>query len=159
VARKASERVREWLESHAVERATESDFAELVRALADVKERTLRQALRESGLKLDPIVEGVRQDSLQDLARTLTALQHEYQSADGNRDRMKRIRLLVIESKAHARFASRRKPEKQEMIEWMLVWLRDPSLFDVWVRLRLRSLGELGADGVAHPNAGEADQH
>jgi hypothetical protein len=159
VARKASERVREWIESHAVERVTESVFAELVRASPNIKERTLRQALRESSLKLDPIVEGVRQDSLQELARTLTALQHEYQAATGNRDRMQRIRSLVIESKTHARFASRRKPEKQEMIEWMLVWLRDPSLFDTWVRLRLRSLGELAADRVAHPDAGEADQY
>jgi hypothetical protein len=159
VARKASERIREWLESHAVARVTESVFTDLAGAFPEIKERSLRQSLRESSVKLDPIVEGVRQDSLQELARTLTALQHEYQSATGNRDRMQRIRSLVIQSKTHARFASRRKPEKQEMVEWMLVWLRDPSLFDTWVRLRLRSLGELAADRVAHPDAGEADQH
>jgi hypothetical protein len=157
--RKASERVREWLASKAIERVTEQDFSDLVRTFPEIKARTLRQALRESGLNLAAMVDGVRQDSLLELARTLSALQNEYQAAADDPPRQRRIRSLVIESKAHARFASARKPEKQEMVEWMLVWLQDPSLFDTWARLRLRSIGELGADRMPEPHARETDQH
>lgn len=30
---------------------------------------------------------------------------------------------MIIESKAHARQAALKRPEKLEMVEWMLVWL------------------------------------
>ena len=154
-SRKASEQIREWLTNRGIERVTEPVHRELVERFST---RKLRQALRECGLPLDPIVEGVRQDSLQELARTLVALQHEYQSAN-DRVREQRIRAMVIESKTHARFAALKHPAKLEMVEWMLVWLNDPSLFETWVKLRLRSLAESGSDEVAGPHAGQTDEH
>ena len=103
------------------------------------------------------MIEGVRQDFPPELARTLSALQAEYMAAHDDGARRHRIRSMVIESKTHARFAARRKPEKQEMVEWMLVWLENPSLFDTWARLRLRSMGDSEAGGLADPNAAQTD--
>jgi hypothetical protein len=56
------------------------------------------------------------------------------------------LREVVIKAKDRARFASRNPkaaPEKralkEEMVQWMLVWLDDPSMFADWVTLRRRS--------------------
>ena len=141
--RKASEQVREWLGERGITLVTETILAELTQAFP--KLRSLRKAVRDSGVALVPIVEGVRQDSFENLARTLVALQHEYEA---NRD--ERIRAMVIQSKAHARLASLKRPEKREMVEWMLVWLNDPSLFETWVRLL--------ASHRARPNTEQTDE-
>ena len=154
-SRKVSDQILEWLAARGVTRVTEAVFSEVAAAFPDRKARALRQGLRECGLPLDPVVEGVRQDSLEELARTLIALQHAYQ-AGGNQGQ---IRSMVIESKNHARLASLKRPEKLEMIEWMLVWLHDPSLFEVWVGLRLRSLGKGATGDLPSPDADETDQH
>ena len=141
-SRKANKLVEDWLAAMGCAAVTESVFADMVRALPAVKEAALRHAVRESGLPMAALVEGVRQGSLEELARTLCALQVEYQAASTEQDqeRMRRIRALVIESKTHARFAARLKQDKREIVEWMLVWLQNPGLFDTWVRLRLRSI-------------------
>ncbi len=154
-SRKVSDQILEWLAARGVTCVTEAVFAEVAAAFPDRKARALRQRLRECSLPLDPIVEGVRQDSLEELARTLIGLQYAYQ-AGGNQ---RQIRSIVIESKNHARLASVRRPEKLEMIEWMLVWLHDPNLFEVWVGLRLRSLGKSATGDLPSPDAGQTDQH
>ena len=151
-SRKASEQIRDWLDARGIARVTEGVFAELGGAFP--KLRGLRRAVRACGLPLDPLVEGIRQDSWHELARTLTALQHEHEATGDQR-----IRAMVIESKTHARLASLNRPGKREMVEWMLVWLHDPSLFETWVKLRLRSLSERGAGQVPEPDAHEADEH
>ncbi len=53
------------------------------------------------------------------------------------------LRDIVIRAKDRARFASRnqkvapeKRAQKEEMVEWMLVWLDDPSMFSSWVKLR-----------------------
>ncbi len=126
--------VRARLESLRGECVTEAVFLELVSAFPEVKLRALRKAVRESGLPMDAVVEGVRQSSFEELERTLTALARAYEA--GARQQ---TRAMVLESKAHARFASRRNPDKEEMAEWMLVWLEDPALFETWARLRMRA--------------------
>ena len=87
------------------------------------------------------------QDSFDELGRTLLALEQEYASAKsaGQRERTLAIRRLVIEAKSHARFTLRRSSTseqkrsiKQEMVEWMIVWLEDPALFAPWAKLRRR---------------------
>ncbi len=83
---------------------------------------------------LAPLVEGVRQDDFHELARTLVALQHEYAAADAAQARS--IRGIVIRAKDHARLAVRLKPDKSEMVDWMLVWLENPPVFETWYRLR-----------------------
>jgi hypothetical protein len=147
---------------------TEGGWLALRAAFPDASLPMLRKAVRQSGLPMAPMVEGVRQDSFEELARTLRALQMEYESAETAQDRgrMRALRERVIEAKTHARFAARRAKEmpsntREEMIEWMLVWLNDPKLFGGWAKLALARKHSLRGDSVAgqvsHPDAGQAD--
>lgn len=101
-----------------------------------------RELLRESGYPLDPLVEGVRQEDLASLERTLLALATLYSQQPGAR---REIRKLVITAKDHARLAARN-PElalsKQEMVLWMITWLENPEVFEAWVPLRRAHLGK-----------------
>jgi hypothetical protein len=119
----------------------EAEFEELRANLAPVSDYELRRLLRETQLPLAPMVEGVRQNSLQDLERTLCALVREY--APRAPDRRQTIRTLVILARDHARLAARRSEvasEKVEMILWMKTWLENPETFESWVILRKRNL-------------------
>jgi hypothetical protein len=104
--------------------------------LAPISDRTLRKLLRESGWPLDPLIEGVRQDTLEELERTLLALLEEYLHAV-DPARKQACRHTVITAKDHARF---RADEKAEAILWMLTWLENPAVFPTWVRLRKDAL-------------------
>jgi hypothetical protein len=51
----------------------------------------------------------------------------------------------VIAAKDRARFLSRsprtpakKKAQKEEMVQWMLVWLENPEVFPAWVTARKR---------------------
>jgi hypothetical protein len=126
-------RIQEWLASRAPAEVSEALHAELLAAFPDVSERTLKTALRESGLRLAPMVEGVRQDTLPDLERTLLALLDEYLHSDARRQRQ--VREVVIVAKQHATFA-----RKDEAILWTRTWLENPPLFRAWVELRKRTI-------------------
>lgn len=120
------------------------EWAQARAALEPVSEATLRKVLRESGLTLDPRVEGVRQDSFDHLERTLRLLAREFSAADA--DGRATIRGLVIEAKDHARWAlprddPARKAEREEMIRWMLTWLENPEVFPEWIALRKKTAG------------------
>ena len=130
---------------------TEVEWNELRRELAPVSESYLRNLLRSSGLPLAPLVEGVRQDSLDHLEQTLLALQTEYEKGDEKHRRA--CRACVIRAKDHARLAMRRmaadephRHAKDEMILWMLTWLENPGAFPLWVQLRKRSTLETCCD-------------
>src|SRR5271157_1579496 len=123
------------------ERVTEALFGELLSALCPVSEGYLRRLLRETGIPLAPLVEGIRQDEFAELERTLLAMQREYADARTRRDarRAQVCRQAVITAKDHARFALRspkRTPEQraaeQEMLLWMLTWLDNPAVFPTW---------------------------
>ena len=112
-----------------------------------VPERTMRDALRESGLPLAPLIEGVRQDSFENLERTLSNLAglYETSSMEGRRN----LRAMVITAKEHAALASRnlkvaeaKRTEKEEMLLWLRTWLENPTLFRTWARLRRRAWEE-----------------
>ena len=126
-----------WLEREKPELISERQWDELRTELAPVSESHLRHLLRDSGVPLAPLVEGVRQESLDALATSLSRLLEEYES--GDRDRRVLVRRLVIGAKDHARWASRNEQKragKEEMMLWMTTWLENPSLFPDWVRLR-----------------------
>jgi hypothetical protein len=126
-----------WLDQHRPARIGETEFEALGRALAPVSESYLRKLVREAGVPLAPMVEGVRQGSLDQLEASLLVFQHEYQR--GDRARRAAVRRVVIASKEHARLAARnsaKRAEKEEMILWLLTWLENPPLFADWVRLR-----------------------
>lgn len=114
----------------------------------------MRRLLRASGLPLTPLVEGVRQDSFEELERTLLALESEYSAAvsAGQRERARACRRAVIQAKDHARLAARnpktdsvKAAQKGEMVLWMLTWLENPSVFAAWLALRKAALGQAGA--------------
>jgi len=89
---------------------------------------------------MDPLVEGVRQDSLDHAERTLAALATLYPNHP------RETRALVIKAKDLARLTLKRtrdaarRREKEELIEWMIVWVNDPALFPTWVRLRRQAI-------------------
>jgi hypothetical protein len=94
---------------------------------------------------VDPPYAGVDQSGFEALEKSLRAIGEVY-AASGQQDRPDKARLcreVVIEAKDHARLASRnqrlsdeKRALKQEMVEWMLVWLDDPAMFPAWVDLR-----------------------
>jgi hypothetical protein len=62
-------------------------------------------------------------------------------------ERRRELRDVVIRTKDRARFAARnpkvspeKRAAKEEMVQWMLVWLDDPSMFEDWVTLRRAQL-------------------
>lgn len=130
--------------------------------LAPASPAYLRRLLRQAGVPLAPLVEGVRQESFESLERTLLALHEEYMKARdaADRQRQRQCRQLVIEAKDHARWALRRakddqqKRQREEMIQWMLVWLENPEIFPQWLRLRKRQLARL----AERPPTGDAEE-
>ena len=82
----------------------------------------------------------VKQHTFAELEASLRELSELYAAHDQLR---RACRDAVIEAKDRARFASRnqraselKRTIKAEMVEWMLVWLGDPALFEEWARLR-----------------------
>ncbi len=104
-----------WIEEHRPARIGEAEFAQLSIALAPVSESYLRKLVRECGLPLDAMVEGVRQATFDDLEASLLKLLEEYEHSDAAR-RMA-VRRLVIMAKDHARLAARnlqKRPKKRK---------------------------------------------
>lgn len=135
-------RVEAFLAAHNSPVVDDALWTEMRQMLAPVSESYLRKLLREMKTLLTPLVDGVCQDSFEDLERTLLALQGEYSA--GNKQR---TRTIVIVAKDHARWALKRAKEetkramKEEMILWMKTWLENPELFPAWVALRKRAAG------------------
>ncbi|MBI1899437.1 MAG: hypothetical protein HYZ57_07410 [Acidobacteria bacterium] len=114
--------------------------------LAPISAGYLRRLLRDSGVPLAALVEGVVQGNFADLERTLLALAAEYMAA-ADAMRSRQCRDAVITAKDHTRWSLRRQgqpPEAQarreEMLLWMLTWLENPPAFADWLALRKRQL-------------------
>jgi hypothetical protein len=141
-----------WITEHRPALIDPAVLEQIAAALAPISARYLRELVRECGVPLDPLVEGVRQESFQNLERTLSSLAALYASAHGASGRELQVscRRLVIEAKEHARWPLKRQPqsaeaaaraaEKREMIEWMIVWLENPGIFPTWARLRMQAV-------------------
>ena len=111
----------------------EPEFQQILSELAPISDNDARRLLRGTGLFVSPLVEGVRQTSLADLERTLSALSAEYERGDASR--RQDIRRLVIGSRDRARLA-----HKQEAVLWMQTWLENPQAFPLWAQLRRQTL-------------------
>jgi hypothetical protein len=126
--------------------------------LAPVAEEVLRRLLRDCGLPLSPMVEGIRVGSLAETERTAVALAREYEAAValGDAERARRCRRLVVLAKDRARLAAKtardpeRRKEKEEIAAWLLVWLETPALFAAWAGLRKRA-GSGSAGATSRP--------
>lgn len=93
----------------------------------------LRRLLREMPLNLSPDVEGVRQDSADDLVRTLSALKAYFEVNP------KAARALVLEAKEHARLAGLRNPAhpwRTEVLLHLNTWLENPQVYPIWADLK-----------------------
>ncbi len=138
-----------YLEARRPERIAEADFEELLGALAPVSETYLRRLLRETGVPLAPLVCGIRQDSFENLERTLLDMELEYAAAvaRGDASRVRACRRAAITAKDHARLSLRgskltaeERAAKEEMVLWLLTWLENPGIFATWLDLRKRAV-------------------
>ena len=107
----------------------EAEWKELHTSLPDIADSTFRSA----GFPIAQPWLGVVQHSLEELESSLTELARIYEIRS---DLRRYCREQVIAAKDRARWLSRKRPLKAEMVEWMLVWLGDPALFGEWARLR-----------------------
>ena len=144
------QRMLAWLAERGWERVSEARAEELGAAFPECSVETQRAALLQSGLALDPLVEGVCQQSYERLEATLNTLLHEYEAAKecGNAPRCQIVRALVIRAKNHAELAAHnpkthdeKRAEKIEMAAWLRTWLENPPVFPSWAGLRKRQLG------------------
>ena len=127
------EKLQSWLDQHQPVRIDSGEVAQILIDLAPIKEATLRRVLRESGWPLAPLVEGVRQESEDNLQRTLTALAEEYRRNPGQ------ARRAVLTARQHAEWNLRRRPTDpiyNENLLWLRTWLENPGVFETWARLR-----------------------
>ncbi len=114
-----------------------AEWEQLRGEFPDISETTVRGALAELGIPVDQPFAGVATKTFAELETSLIAMAQAYPE---NRNE---CRALVIAAKDRCRFATlnqKTTPEKravkQEMAEWMLVWLGDPAMFAAWVALR-----------------------
>ena len=147
IKRRLTERLAE-LNPESIDEAVWND---LLRTLAPVSERYLRELLHGTGVPFPAPYSGVRQHGFDELEQSLLAMGKAYAEAadSGRRERARYCRRLVIEARKRANAVAagpRANPElkarKREMASWMLVWLQDPAVFPAWVEARKRALQE-----------------
>ena len=141
------QQVRAWLEERQPPAITEAVWREILEQLAPVSESYLRDLLAATGLPFEQPYAGIRQHTFEELEQSLCEMLRAYLEAKsaGNRDRARYCRRQVIAAKDRARFLSRNpriSPEKQaqkeEMVQWTLVWLENPEVFPAWAEARKR---------------------
>ena len=140
-----AQRLDEYLRQHRPVVVTGELWRELLVMLAPISEGYLRNLLRRTGLAIAQPYGGVRQVSFEELEASLLELEKEYATAVANHDTAiaKACRRAVIQAKDHARLAARnqkvapeKREQKREMVEWLLVWLENPGIFESWAALR-----------------------
>ena len=139
------QQLREYLAERRPSAITEAVWRDLLQLLAPVSENYLRQLLWATGLPFDQPCAGIRQHTFAELEESLIGMWRIYSEAIGTgaRERARYCRRQVIGAKDRARFLSRdprtppeRKAQKEEMVQWMLVWLENPEVFPAWVAAR-----------------------
>jgi hypothetical protein len=143
-------RLHERLAARPPSAIAEAVWKDLLDALAPVSESYLRELLRATGLPFDQPFAGILQHTFEELEESLAAMGLVYAeaAAAGARERARYCRRQVIAAKSRARFlaaSQRASPEKraqkEEMVQWMLVWLENPDVFPAWVEARKKTLG------------------
>jgi hypothetical protein len=151
VARSKSikQELREYLEAERPESITGAVWRELLERFAPVSESYLRDLLRQTGLPFEQPYQGVRQHTFEELEQSLRDLLAVYSEAAGagDPDRVRYCRRQVIAAKDRAKFlaanpntAPEKQAEKNEMAQWMLVWLENPEVFPAWVDARKKAM-------------------
>ena len=137
------QRLRDYLTAQPLDRITDAVWTDLLQRLAPVSESYLRELLRATCLPFDQPFAGIRQHTFEELEESLREMLHVYTDATaaGDRRRARYCRRQVIAAKDRARHLSAKKPEKGEMVQWMLVWLENPSVFPAWVEAKRKLTG------------------
>ena len=139
----------EYLQEKRLTSVTAADWRELLRRLAPISESYFRRIVRDIGVPVEAPYGGVNQRTFEELEQSLVEMERVYSAAreSGDQAQAQYARNTVIEAKEHARFAARssktsleKKMEKEEMIQWMLVWLENPGVFPAWVKLRRQKM-------------------
>jgi hypothetical protein len=139
--------LREFLAAGRITAIGEAEWQAAVRMLAPISESYLRDLLRATGLPFAQPYAGIRQTSFADLEGDLREMLAVYADAmrAGDRLRARYCRRQAIAAKDRARFLARhpktspeKKAQKEEMAQWILVWLENPEVFPAWVEIRKR---------------------
>lgn len=96
----------------------------------------LKRLLREQSIPLHPLIEGVRQDNLHNLTRTLTSLSELYSPLPAP------ARAVVLESKAHTKLLLLRNPQdpwRNQVLLHLNTWLENPAIYPIWSQLQMRN--------------------
>ena len=151
----AEQQLRDYLAATQPARIAEAVWLDLLQQIAPVSESYLRDLLRDTGLPFDQPYSGIRQHTFEELEASLRGMLEVYlaATAEGNRQRARYCRRQVIAAKDRAKFLVKKQPRKEEMVQWMLVWLENPEVFPAWVDARKRTLALLlcgeGDSGVS----------
>jgi hypothetical protein len=147
--RSVKQQLRDYLAADQPAAVTEAVWQDLLRRLAPVSESYLRDLLRATGLPFDQPYSGIRQHTFEELERSLRAMLQVYRDslAAGERDRARYCRRQVIAAKDRAKWIAitprgtpEKRTQKEEMAQWMLVWLENPEVFPAWVDARKKTL-------------------
>ena len=142
------QQLRDYLAAEQPVAITEQVWAALRMQLAPVSESYLRDLLRATGLPFDQPWAGIRQHTFEELEESLNGMLGVYQEAmaSGDRERARYCRRQVIAAKdrakwmaANPRTTDEKRPEKEEMAQWMLVWLENPEVWPAWVDARKKA--------------------
>jgi hypothetical protein len=143
------QQVREYLAARQPVAITEKVWGELMMLLAPVSESYVRDLLHATGLPFEQPYAGVQQHTFEELEESLREMLRIYVDAraTGKRDRAGYCRRQVIGAKDRARFLARnprlsaeKRAQKEEMAQWLLVWLESPEVFPAWVEARKKQL-------------------
>jgi hypothetical protein len=146
------QKLRDYLAEERPATIDEAVWRGLLERLAPASESYLRDLLRETGLPFAPPFAGVRQHTFEELEQSLRDLLDVYTAANaaGDRERARYCRRQVIAAKDRAKFLAKnprtsgeKRAEKEEMAQWMLVWLENPEVFPAWVSARKAARGDI----------------
>ena len=111
----------------------------------------LLDILLETEVSVDRTIGGIPTDlrgkvqtgNLDEARQSLLAMAREYAMAS-DRQRASDVRRAVMRTKNHLKLALARRigPEKravkEEIFKWLLVWLENPDIFELWIEVRER---------------------
>ena len=150
------QRLEEFLRERQPAAIAEEQWLELVALLAPISDSYLRELINSTGLEVAQPFRGAGLGSFEELEASLRDMHTEYERAiaAGDRTRATACRRAVIQAKDRARLISRnpkvdaeKRRQKEEMVEWMLVWLENPGVFSTWAALKRRALDSIPAPG------------
>jgi hypothetical protein len=161
-AKSIKQQLRDYLAAEQPAAIDEAIWQGLLLRLAPVSESYLRELLRETGLPFAQPFAGVRQHTFEELEQSLRELLEVYTAANaaGDRERARYCRRQVIGAKDRAKFLAKssrtseaKRAEKDEMAQWMLVWLENPDVFPAWVSAR-----KLAREAIHRRDAEDAEK-